>query len=144
MKSVVAIFASLSHLATAARVAKRKVARNASKTLSGSQGSYHMRVEMNSGGCQALEARWGQVHRLALDGIYNTAPEWAWQEEEDISHSEEQFFDIWGPSEEAVQERARERCGALPSIAPRTQTVSASNTETRCLICSGDSSNRID
>jgi len=128
---------------------QRRLASNTSTPLKGAKGSYHMRVQISGGGCQALEARWGQVHRLAQDGVYETKPQWAWNLEEGPSeegevHSEEQLFDIWGPSEQAVRDRARERCGGAVPEMLTAQAVIQANTETRCLICSGDSANRID
>jgi len=109
--------------------------------------SFHVRALRAPRGCEILEAAWGQVHRLALDSVFQSEPTWAWKDVEmDDEHSQEQLLDFWGPSETLVKEKALKACGGVlePAVAPLEAMLDEDETEVRRLSGSGDSNNRID
>jgi len=110
--------------------------------------TYHIRVEQSVSGCEILADDWGQVHRLAVDEVVQTEPQWMWKEDEeeagmDSPHSSDRFIDFYGPSRREVMTKVMEECG---SVRQQVQVAEAlpQNTEMRCVVCSGESENRID
>merc|ERR1719210_1934192 len=79
-----------------------------------------MRVQQGADGCQVLDAEWGQLHRKAVDSVFEQEPKWLWTDEEGAQqdHSDEKFIDFWGPSEEVVHAHVEKACGGHVAAAP--------------------------
>lgn len=108
--------------------------------------SFHVKVMTQSGGgCEMVEASWGQMHRLAKNKVFESEPRLALEEEEagDGPHSDSEFVDLWGPDEAMVRSRAAGICGGNISEVVQTDMMN-SETEVRCIECSGEAANRID
>jgi len=138
--------AALFNVGTGVRRGRQSHRFNSSASVTTTDRSFHMRLLMQREGCEVLEAAWGQVHRLARESVVESKPEWVWKdlEEGDVEHSKDKFVDIWGPTEEGVHTRAQERCGGPPHMPGPAMAAIPEETEVRCIICNGDSSNRID
>lgn len=140
-----AMVAAMTYPISGARTKRHATSKVTSVVQSNKEETFHLRAlrEDGTASCQIVEAAWGQQHRLAKNDVFAAEPRFEWTDEEG-GHSLTRVLDFWGPTEEGVRERAQMACrggleAAIPPAAPRND-----QTEVRCLICSGDSSNRID
>jgi len=109
----------------------------------GANQTFHLRLVNTGHECEVVVDEWGQKHKLAFDGVYQTTPKWEWTDEEE-GHSAETYADFFGPEEGMVREAAAKFCGGRILGMKVQSEVIPESTEVRCLACTGSSDNRID